>query len=86
MVDGECWGVMRRSQRLAGPEQQRANVVVVDDAHKQRWPWFGTRSSDSTSTLYHIVAWRMALARRHLGAAEKASGAPSSRRCILGWP
>jgi hypothetical protein len=23
------------------------------------------------NTLYHIVAWRMALVRRHLGAAEK---------------
>jgi hypothetical protein len=29
-------------------------------------------------TLYHIVAWRMALARRRPGTAEKASAAPSS--------
>lgn len=51
-----------RGETSGGPEQQRANVMAVDEAAVQRWTLFGTRSSDSTSTLYHIVAWRMALA------------------------
>lgn len=45
--------------------------MAVDDAHKQRWTWSRARSSDSTNTLYHIVAWRMALAGRHLWEGRK---------------
>jgi hypothetical protein len=84
---GASCGALKTSWAL---KKRRANVIAVDDVHKQRWTWMETRSSDSTSTLVPHRGMAYGARRAPSGSGSKANARAELRNTILetavgGW-